>query len=168
MTPVIRRLNPGEARLYRSVRLESLQESPEAFASTYESALERSEESWHEQADGSATGNDRATFIVLADRPVGVAALYRNPEKSGEGEMIQVWVSPDHRGGTVAGDLLRALFSWAASNDFHTIMAEVTPDNIRALRFYEKQGFVRIHPSAGVTIENPVLMRRVEQIERIQ
>lgn len=162
MKPVIRRLNPGEAHLYRGVRLRSLKESPEAFASTYESALERSDESWAQQADASATGSDRATFLVMTDEPVGVAALYRNPEKSGEGEMIQVWVSPDHRGGTVAGDLLSALFSWAASNDFQTIMAEVTPNNSRALRFYEKHGFVRIHPTATVTGENPLLMRKVD------
>lgn len=164
MKPVIRRLNPGEADLYRTARLESLKESPEAFASSYESALERSDESWRQQADASATGNDRATFIVLADRPVGVAALYRNPEKVEEGEMIQVWVSPEHRGGTVAGDLLHALFSWAASNGFQTIMAEITPNNTRALRFYEKHGFSQIHPAAGVPAANPFLMRRVGQI----
>lgn len=164
MKPVIRRLNPGEADLYRTVRLESLKESPEAFASTYESALERSGESWRQQADASATGNDRATFIVLADRPVGVATLYRNPEKFEEGEMIQVWVSPEHRGGEVAGDLLRTLFSWAVANDFQTIVAEITPNNTRALRFYEKHGFAQIQPAAGATPANPLLVRRAGPI----
>lgn len=143
MKPIIRRLNSGEADLYRSVRLESLKESPEAFASSYESALERSEESWRQQADASAKGSDRATFIVLADRPVGVAALYRNPEKPEEGEMIQVWVSPENRGTNAAAGLMQAIFAWAASNGFQTILAEVTPSNSRALRFYEKHGFVR-------------------------
>lgn len=159
MRYTIRRLNSGEADLYRSVRLESLKESPEAFASTYESALERSADSWHQQADASATGSDRATFIVLADVPVGVAALYRNPEKSEEGEMIQVWVSPEYRGGEVAGGLMGALFQWAADNRIQTILAEVTPDNSRALRFYEKQGFVRIHREGE---PNRLLTRRVE------
>lgn len=159
MKYTIRRLNPGEADLYRSIRLESLKESPEAFASTYESALERSEDSWQQQADASATGNDRATFIVLADVPVGVAALYRNPEKFEEGEMIQVWVSPEYRGGDVAGGLMDALLQWAADNRFHTILAEVTPHNSRALRFYEKKGFVRINREGE---PNSLLARRVE------
>lgn len=168
MTPTIRRLNPGEADLYRSVRLESLRESPEAFTSTYESALARSEESWQQQAEASASGADRATFIVLTDHPVGVAALYRNPEKFEEGEMIQVWVSPDYRGSTVATDLMHALFTWAASNGFQTILAEVTSNNIRALRFYEKHGFVSVHRAAGETPENQLLMRRVEPKEKIR
>lgn len=163
--PVIRRLNTGEADLYRTVRLESLKESPEAFASTYEAALERSEESWQQQADTSASGPDRATFIVLMDRPVGIAALYRNPEKAEEGEMIQVWVSPEHRGSTVAADLLHTLFTWAASNSFQTIIAEVTSTNTRALRFYEKHGFVRVHPAADGTTANTVLMRRIAAAE---
>ncbi|RYD27257.1 MAG: GNAT family N-acetyltransferase [Verrucomicrobiaceae bacterium] len=164
MKPVIRRLNPGEADLYRTVRLESLKESPEAFASTHQLALERSEESWRQQADASAAGTDRATFLVLTDKPVGIAALYRNPEKSEEGEMIQVWVAPEYRGGDVAGRLMDTLFRWAAGNRFQTILAEVTPDNSRALRFYEKQGFVRIGREAGQDETNRLLMRRVEPL----
>ncbi len=162
MPVIIRRLNPGEAALYRSVRLESLKESPEAFASTYEAALERSEESWSQQADNSSTGSDRATFIILADHPVGVAALYRNPEKPDEGEMIQVWVSPEHRGGPLAGELMSALFQWASQNDFRIIMAEVTPDNSRALRFYEKHGFVQISQPAGSGGKGPILSLKIE------
>ncbi|RYD19531.1 MAG: GNAT family N-acetyltransferase [Verrucomicrobiaceae bacterium] len=165
MKPVIRRLNPGEADLYRSVRLESLKESPEAFASTYESALERSEESWRQQADASATGGDRATFVVLTDRPVGVAALYRNPEKSEEGEMIQVWVSPENRGSGIAADLMQAIFDWAAANGFLTIVAEVTPNNSKALRFYQKHGFVLVHPAAAGAGANPLWERKVKPRE---
>lgn len=161
MNPVIRRLNPGEADLYRSVRLESLRDSPEAFASTYESALKRSGESWQQQADSTATGSDRATFVALEDRPVGVAAIYRNPEKSGEGELIQVWVAPDHRGTGLAGSLIDALLQWAAGNGILIILAEVTADNSRALRFYEQQGFVSIDRKAGPEGANHLLIRTV-------
>ncbi|MEK7953358.1 GNAT family N-acetyltransferase [Luteolibacter soli] len=158
---IVRRLNPGEADLYRAVRLESLRESPEAFATSYESALQRDEGSWQAQADASASGSDRATFVVLADRPIGLGAIYRNLDQPQEGELIQVWVSPESRGSQVAADLMDALFQWAASNGFGTIRAEVTPDNPRALRFYEKHGFVRTksHPSSDGT--NDLLTRKV-------
>lgn len=142
MKHAIRRLKIGEGDLYRRIRLESLRESPEAFGSTYEVAASRSEESWSLQADGSATGRDRATFIVLADQPIGLAALYRDDEIPSEGEMIQVWISPDHRGGRLAIELMDVVFQWAVSNGFETIRAEVTPPNARARRFYEKYGFV--------------------------
>lgn len=146
MNYTIRRVKTGEADLYRRVRLESLRESPEAFASTYEAALSRNHESWLAQADASASGKDRATFIVLADQPIGLAAIYRNDDLPNEGELIQVWVSPCSRGCKVATDLMDSVFHWAASNDFVTVRAEVTPSNLRALRFYEKYGFTRRAP----------------------
>ena len=161
MKYTIRRLNVGEADLYRSVRLESLRESPEAFSSTYESAVCRSEDSWQAQADASASGRDRATFIVLTDQPIGLAALYRDHDRPGEGELIQVWVSPEARGGKVAVDLMNTIFTWAASNGFESIRAEVTRNNPRALRFYEKHGFVRTD-----ALDEParILTKRVEPV----
>ena len=144
MNHTIRRLNAGEHELYRAVRLESLRESPEAFSTTYESALQRDDDSWRVQADASASGSDRATFVVIDERPVGLGAIYRDQDRPQDGELIQVWISPECRGRQVAADLMNALFQWAASNGFETIRAEVTPGNLRALRFYEKCGFTRM------------------------
>lgn len=138
---MIRRLKPGEAALYRALRLEALRESPQAFSTTYASALERNEDSWIQQADGSATGPDRATFVVIAERPVGLAAIYRNTNDLSAGELIQMWIAPQYRGGPFASELLEALLGWAARQGFGTIRAEVTPGNQRALRFYQKCGF---------------------------
>ena len=138
---MIRRLNTGEAALYRELRLEALKESPEAFATTYEAASKRDDDSWIQQADGSSIGDDRATFVVIADRPLGLAAIYREPDNASVGELIQMWIAPEYRGGSLAADLLDALLDWAARHDFITIRAEVTPGNSRALRFYQKCGF---------------------------
>ena len=144
MKPSIRRLKVGEADLYRAVRLESLREAPEAFATSYEAALARDAESWVAQADGSASGRDRATFVVIGDEgPGGLGAIYRDEEGSDEGEPIQVWVAPELRGAGVATDLMDALFDWAAANRFGVIRAGVTRENGRALRFYQRYGFAR-------------------------
>jgi RimJ/RimL family protein N-acetyltransferase len=140
--PVIRRLNPGEAALYRALRLEALRESPEAFATTYEAAVARDDDSWIQQADGSAQGPDRATFVVIAaSQPAGIAAIYRDAGDTTVGELIQMWIAPEHRGGPLASDLLEALLDWAARQGFGRIRAGVTPGNQRALRFYQKCGF---------------------------
>lgn len=147
--PVIRRLNPGESALYRALRLEALKESPHAFSTTYASALERNEDSWIQQADGSAQGPDRATFVVLADQPAGLAAIYRNAGDTTDGELIQMWIAPEHRGGPLASELLEALLDWAARQGFGTIRAEVTPGNSRALRFYQKCGFRLLDPDSA-------------------
>ena len=161
MKYIIRRLNIGEANLYRIARLESLRESPEAFTSTYEAALGRTHDSWTTQSDASATGRDRAIFIVLDDQPVGLAALYRDDDLSNEGELIHVWVSPGYRGGKLAPDLMNAVFDWAASNSFGVIRAEVTLNNMRALRFYENYGFVRTAPNNSSVMQTHILTKMV-------
>ena len=61
----IRRIRLGEGDLFKQMRLTSLRESPHAFSSTYESALNRTAESWSEQADSTAQGSDRSTFIAF-------------------------------------------------------------------------------------------------------
>lgn len=157
----IRRLYPGEGQLYRSVRLEALRESPGAFSSRYEDTIARSPESWAEQADSSATGSDRATFVILEDQPVGLAALYRNQNDSEVGELIQMWVAPEVRGGTAAADLLFEVFRWAASSRFLRVRAEVMKDNGRAIRFYEKFGFAvsedeALHSKSSVVLTKSV------------
>lgn len=156
---ITRRLSPGEGPLYRAVRLESLRESPEAFSSRYEDAVARSEQSWADQADSSATGSNRATFVTLENQPVGLAALYRDENAPDVGELIQMWVDPDVRGGSVANDLLIEVFQWAGTNHFVSVKAEVMKSNGRALRFYEKFGFSlsdENHTASSVLLTRPV------------
>lgn len=156
---ITRRLNPGEGHLYRAVRLAALHESPEAFSSRYEDAVARSDQSWADQAYSSATGSDRATFVTLEDQPVGLAALYRDKNDTDVGELIQMWVAPEVRGGSVANDLLLEVFRWAKSNRFAFVKAEVMKSNARALRFYEKFGFSfsdENHTASSVLLTKPV------------
>lgn len=137
----IRRLEKGEGELYRSIRLEALRESPEAFSSSYEAALGRDMESWEQQADEAAKGNDQAIFIAQRDQPIGLVGLYRDPENPSQGELVQMWIAPSERGSGIAEDLLNQLFAWAAGHDYEIVVAEVTDGNRRALRFYQKCGF---------------------------
>ncbi|MES2470094.1 MAG: GNAT family N-acetyltransferase [Verrucomicrobiota bacterium] len=158
---ITRRLNPAEGDLYRAVRLEALRESPEAFASRYEDAVACSDRSWADQADSSATGSNRATFVTLEDQPVGLAALYRDENDTDVGELIQMWVAPEVRGGAVAADLLLEVFRWAKSNRFAFVKAEVMKTNARALRFYEKSGFT--HSADNPATSSVILTKRVGQ-----
>jgi ribosomal protein S18 acetylase RimI-like enzyme len=156
---ITRRLNPGEGPLYRAVRLEALRESPEAFSSRHEDAVARSEQSWADQADSSATGSDRATFVTFEVQPVGLAALYRDEHAPDVGELIQMWVAPGVRGRSVATGLLLEIFRWAGSNRFAFVKAEVMKGNARALRFYEKFGFALSsdhHTAFSVLLVKPV------------
>lgn len=159
----IRRLKQGEAGLYRELRLEALRESPEAFGTTLAEALARDGQSWTDQADGSASGTDRATFVAVAsDRLAGLAALYRDAGDPGMGELIQMWVAPEWRGGPVAGELLGAIFRWAGENGFSRVSAEVMAGNARALGFYRKCGFTGTAGQVKAAGGNVVLTKAVE------
>jgi len=160
----IRRLRVGEAELYKQLRLASLQEAPYAFSSSYNSAVSRSAQSWREQADGTAHGSDRATFVALSDDlAVGIAALYRHPKESDTGEILQVWVTPEFRGKGVALSLLSSIFEWACRNDFRCIIATITKTNTRARRFYEKCGFSLNDKLSSDGPNHAVLIKKVEQ-----
>ena len=138
----IRRIGLNEGKLYREIRLTSMADSPDAFSTTLEEAKDRSLESWSEQADSAAAGSDRAIFLAfIEDKPVGIAALYRDAEDQALGELVQVWVIPAHRGSRVAGELLDSLLSWARNSSYERLSAWVNGENQRAARFFWKHGF---------------------------
>ncbi len=166
----IRRIRLGEASLFKQIRLEALLDSPSAFGSTYESARQRSAESWQRQADSTAQGSDRATFLAFADddpdRPIGIMALYRNEDGTGvrskSGELLQVWVSPQYKGHGVAAAILEAVCVWAGRNDFDTIVAGVASGNTRALSFYKKHGFRQTSSVAPGESDGLLLVKEIE------
>lgn len=132
------------------------------FSSTYESALLRSSESWSEQADATAQGADRSTFIAFSgDSPIGIAALYRHSEGTDVGEVLQVWVAPEYRNSGVASNLIDAVFRWAVANGFHLVIATINKENKRALEFYRKYGFNLTDDASLDGSDDFVLMKEV-------
>jgi len=147
----VRRIESGQVEVYKQLRLAALKDAPEAFATTYESARSRRDESWRTQVEEAANGKDRAIFIVYDnDQPVGLAGLYRDDKESHVGELIQVWVSPAFRGGPIAGQLIEAVATWARMEKFKTIKALVKKESYRALSFYRKCGFTQITADPGL------------------
>jgi RimJ/RimL family protein N-acetyltransferase len=160
----IRRLQRGEIDLFKQLRLKALQDAPYAFPATYEAALQRSAESWREQAERTTQGSNRATFIVFSDDlPIGMTALYRYEDKVDVGELLQVWVHPEYRGTRVAWDLMDEIFKWAGENNFSRIIAGVTKGNPRALKFYLKYGFSIINEPSPSDSGGVYLVKEVKE-----
>jgi len=158
----IRRLRKGEADLYRKLRLMSIADSPSAFETTYETVSARSPESWREQADASAEGEDRATFLAFeGDEAMGIAALYRVGVSADVAELLQVWVAPGHRGTGVARALMDRVFAWAGKCGFRQVVAKVTYGNERALTFYKNYGFALADEAAGESTGTRIISRPV-------
>ena len=138
----IRRIAASDADLFKDVRLRALKDSPDAFGSTYETAVTRSDASWQEQTTQSSGGNLRNTLLAFnQDLCIGLAALYREPYSS-EGEVLQMWIEPEYRGtGAAAARLVSDLLVWASEVGLSTVSLTVTTTNEQAIRFYEKCGF---------------------------
>ena len=140
----VRRIEIGEVELYRHIRLAALKDAPDAFATTYEAAVARTDESWRKQAEVAANGDDRAIFIAFADgEAVGLAGLHPDGNDPNLCELVQVWVAPAFRGKGLANQLIDAAVDWARKNRFRTVKAVVAKDNHRALPFYRKCGFTQ-------------------------
>lgn len=120
----------------KAIRLASLKESPDAFSASYEAALNFSESAWRARASGREGCN---FFIAKIDsQSVGVIGGFH---KTGQYELISMWVSPSQRGGGVAQLLVNRVIQHAKELNHSSIFLEVSSDNISACRLYEKCGF---------------------------
>ncbi|MGO8871710.1 MAG: GNAT family N-acetyltransferase [Acidimicrobiales bacterium] len=118
------------------MRLRALQDSPQAFTSTFE----------REAAFDEATWRERATtcqwFVARdADEVVGVGGgLGSWSGDADRRELIGMWVAPSHRGRGVARALVHHVAEWARDHGAHTLSLGVLQGNDGARAAYLKMG----------------------------
>lgn len=151
MTAGLRRLSGADWRIWRDLRLTGLREFPEVFLSTREAELARSEEAIREQIDGGDTFGafEDGTLVGMASldpetAPVHVHRAWLNP----------LYVVAERQGTGVAQRLVDAVVGAATARGVIQIELFVAADNARAIRFYERNGFVR-HGQLPRTVKLP-------------
>jgi GNAT superfamily N-acetyltransferase len=136
VTTIVRRLAPGDEEALRTIRLEALEDDPEAFGSTHEREADRPLEDWRRWFTGGAA------FVAEADGgPIGLAAGYRDTSDRSIAHLVSMWVRPSHRGTGAADELVRAVLAWAESEQVKCVKLTVVGGNIRASKVYERHGF---------------------------
>ena len=146
MTITIRRLGPGDEETLRAIRLEALEDDPEAFGSSYEREAARAIEDWQQWFTGGAA------FIAEADgAPVGLAAGYRERSGAPIVYLVSMWVRPSHRGTGAADELVRAVLAWAETEGVEAVKLTVVGGNIRASKLYERHEF---YPTGNTTVRD--------------
>jgi ribosomal protein S18 acetylase RimI-like enzyme len=137
---VIRRIEPGDARLLRELRLGALRLDPLAFASTYDREISWGSE-WDEWAEEDASGDDTATFLAFdGDDGIGLAAGFRDDERPERFHLVALWVAPEARGRGHGRALVEQVSAWAASAGGRELQLWVTGEPAAAL--YRSLGFV--------------------------
>ncbi|MFD5750961.1 GNAT family N-acetyltransferase [Streptomyces sp. NPDC127033] len=165
MDHVIRAVRPGEWARARELRLDALRDpaAPVAFLETYERAVEYPDAVWQEQATGFSARHGSRSLQFVAEAPDGswsgsVAVLVEEAGREDffgarverdQGQLVGVFVRPEHRGGGVVGALVAAALDWAwALEDprLARVRLYVNDGNPRAAAAYRKLGFV---PTGG-------------------
>ncbi|HEX4202119.1 MAG TPA: GNAT family N-acetyltransferase [Chthoniobacterales bacterium] len=134
----IRRLTPSDADAFRSVRLEALQNAPEAFGSTFE---KESAEPLQHFVDRLARNVVFGGFLDLS--LVGVAGFYKQEgtKMNHKGVLWGMYVKREARGSGLATALVETVLDHA-SKEVEQVQLTVVVNNARARRFYERMGFV--------------------------
>lgn len=130
----IRRLQAGDAALWRDLRLEALANHPEAYGSTHDDWAGRPLTDF---ADRLTSGRVFGAFVGGA--LVGSAAL--DPDGLGQGALTAVYVQGSHRGKGIARRLLKTVIRAARRDGMTGLVLSVAEDNQRARRLYLAAGF---------------------------
>lgn len=138
----VRRIRPGDGALLREVRLRALDSDPDAFGSTYEREISRTEDEWEKRVESSAVGPDN--FIVVGELDHGFVAMagaFSRPETPSVRNLYGMWVAPEARGSGVGERLVGEIVGWSEEVGAGELRLWVVESNLAAVRLYEKAGF---------------------------
>jgi RimJ/RimL family protein N-acetyltransferase len=140
----IRRISKEQYLVAKELRLTALKDAPYAFSTTFEQASQRSDVEWEHLAESRSEGQQDCTFLAYDGdgKAIGMAGGYRDPTNRERAHLVAMWVAPEWRGTGAAAELVETVCQWAAAIPVREITAWVTEGNDRAIRFYNRLGFV--------------------------
>ena len=138
----------------RALRLEMLADSPLAFLETLAEAAARPHGEFAARIANDATGHGSVRSIAECDgRLVGHAAGFPAPDDPGLTVVFGVYLTPDWRGRGLLAELIEDVAAWSRAVGRPELMLEVVVGNDRAVRAYERLGFV----DTGIRVPHPTL-----------
>jgi ribosomal protein S18 acetylase RimI-like enzyme len=151
----VQRVSRADAARMRALRIEMLADTPLAFLETLAEAAARPHEQFRDRIGHAAAGFQRAQFVADpgAGRLIGHAGGAALPDEPGVTVIFAVYVTPAHRGGGVLPKLIDAVAGWSQAAGRPGLMLEVVVGNDRAVRAYERLGFV----DSGVRVPHPTV-----------
>ena len=123
----------------KAIRLAALLDSPTAFGVTYESAAAYTDEQWRTRASGMQTA-----FWLAFQGSEAIGMIGAAVSQAQRYNLIGMWLAPRARGSGAAAQLVDAVKSRAIQQGHDRVFLDVDPENTRAARFYQKQGFAFI------------------------
>lgn len=159
----IRRIRPDEIEVFRSIRLEALRCEPASFASRFEDWQFLPEEEWRRRFDDPV-------FVAFSnDEPIGIMGLvrFRPSRMAHRATLVSVYMRKSERGTGIASNLLRVVSDHATRLGVLQMELAVNAENLAALRFYKREGFIEIGRIPGGVmdgareIDDVIMVRRL-------
>lgn len=154
MAYTIRLLTAADWEIWRSIRLESLQRHPDLFATRYEDALQKPDDSYK-----NALRTTQVFGAFDGDEVVGVARLAPDVESTQPrtGELISVYLKQAYRGKGLADQLTQAVIDHARAG-FDQLRCVVVETNSAAIKLYQRHGFKIVGKAAAHATVDEVTM----------
>lgn len=150
----------AEWRALHALRLRALADAPTAFGQTLAEAQAQPESLWRERARG--TQGSRMFVAAAGADLVGLAGMVVEDESTGQ--LVSMWLAPQHRGGGLAADLVAAALGWARQCGLRRARLYVTDGNHAARRLYLRCGFTDTGRTAPLP-SDPSLVEREMALE---
>lgn len=142
MPTTVRAFMASEWPLYRSLRLQALQQSPDAFGSTWVEEAACADAAWQARLQaGLDAGTQLPLLALAAERPAGLCWAKQDTGDARRVHLFQMWVAPEHRGLGLGRLLLQAAVHWASARGAHSLCLGVTRGDTAAWRLYRAAGF---------------------------
>jgi ribosomal protein S18 acetylase RimI-like enzyme len=126
----------GDEAILRELRLQALTDEPDAFGSTYEREFARTVEDWRRWLSPGV-------IFILEDAQGarGIVAGQHDATAAAIVHLMGMWVHPDVRGSGAGDALVAEVLDWARAEGARAVQLKVVQSNLRARRFYERNGF---------------------------
>ncbi|MCC2592754.1 GNAT family N-acetyltransferase [Tessaracoccus sp. OS52] len=144
MAVTLRQARPEEWEQARRLRLEMLGDAPHSFNDRLADAEGWDDARWRSRLS-SAVLDDSVLFVAVdaaGDWQAQMGAREYLNHQPARVWLLEVYVSPAHRGTGVAAELLAAVERWAVTRGHARLYLDVHEDAEPARRFYRRAGFV--------------------------
>ena len=137
MTVTTTTLTIDEWPKWRSLRLATLADAPEAFGSRLSDWADAPDQRWRSRLRDVPLN----VIAMLDNKSVGQVSA-TNDGSSTSVELISMWVAPNARGAGVGDAMIHAVISWAEDQGASVVELSVKAANLPARRLYERNRFL--------------------------
>lgn len=154
---IIRQTTESDWQKLKLIRLESLQESPDAFGWSYALAAKLTDDEWKQRAAGLTYPK---FFLALEnENPIGIIGCVIDKQ---EYCLISMWVESAARRLGIAELLMGELFAHAKKIGYNKISLMASPANKPACLLYSKHGFVFVDVTESLESNPAIVVQRME------